>query len=151
MRKKIICFLVVLLFAAEAVLFYKPNISSAFQLTLKRDPFMDLVKLKELKAKEKVVLSNYKASEDKQIENRISSVVNSISIKMVVYSKDNPKMNAALIVGPSGEPVVVYKDFKLDKDIYVSKIISNGIILSFITKKGTKNATIEMKTNKKER
>ena len=68
---------------------------------------------------------------------------------MVVISKNNPKMDAALIVGPSGEPVVVYKDYRLAKDVYVSKIINNGIVLSFETKKGIKNAIVKMKTNKK--
>lgn len=123
--------------------------SFAFELTIKRDPFMDLIKLKELKEKEKVVFNNYKISEDRKIEERINSVVHSISIKMVVVSKNNPKMDAALIVGPSGEPVVVYKDYRLAKDVYVSKIINNGIVLSFETKKGIKNATVKMKTNKK--
>ncbi len=141
--KKVIVFLI-LLFLVN--LSYRPSRLFAFELTIKRDPFMDLIKLKELKEKEKVLIINSSMSEEKRIEQRISSVVHSISIKMIVRSKSDPKMDAALIVGPSGEPIVVYKNYRLAKDVYVSKIINNGIVLSFETKKGIKNATVKMKT-----
>ncbi len=141
--KKVVPLLIVVLFIGAFFICYS---GFGFQLTINRDPFMDLVKLRELKAKERIVVNSYKMSEEKKIEQRIDSVVRSISIKMIVYSKNNPKMDAALITGPSGEPVVVYKNYRLAKDVYVSKIINNGIILSFETKKGIKNATIKMKT-----
>ncbi len=140
--KKIL--IVLLLFISSGILL-NPIKSSAFNLKLDRDPFMDLLKLSELKKKENILLSHNRMAKDRQVKERIESVIHSISVLMVVYSKADPKMNAALIVGPSGESAVVYKNYKLDRDVYVSKIIDNGIVLSFKTKKGIKNATIEMK------
>ncbi len=119
--------------------------AGAFTLTIQRDPFMDLLKLKELKAREVKISKKSASSDENKIKQMIQSVVNSITVEMVVYSKDNPKMDAALIVGPSGEPVVVYKGYKLSKNVYVSAINSEGIVLSFITKKGIKSATVKMK------
>jgi len=119
----------------------------AFNLVLDRDPFMDLLKLRALKFKEKTVLQKMKNSKERKLIERINSIINSIVIKAVFYSKENPKMNAALITGPSGTPIVVYKKYKIADGVYVSKIIKDGIVLSFKTKKGTKSATLKM--NKK--
>ncbi len=119
----------------------------AFNLILDRDPFMDLLKLRALKFKEKTVLQKMKNSKEKELMERINRIVNSIVIKAVFYSKENPKMNAALIEGASGTPIVVYKKYKIADGVYVSKIIKDGIVLSFKTKKGTKSATLKM--NKK--
>ncbi len=121
--------------------------SYAFNLTLGRDPFMDLIKLRQLKAKEQVIIQKLKVSQEQKIKEKIQKIVNSITIKGVVYSKRNTKMNAALIVGPSGTPIVIYKNYKIADGVYVSKIIKDGIILSFKTKKGIKSATLKM--NKK--
>ena len=144
MKKILLMVLSVSFFISSSVLL-NPVGSFAFSLKLKRDPFMDLLKLSELRKKESILLNKSMMTKERQVQERIESVVNSISVQMVVYSKTDPKMNTALIVGPSGESVVVYKNYKLDKDVYVSKIIDNGIVLSFKTKKGTKNATIKMK------
>ncbi len=139
MIRKIVFLVVCFIFSASSVY--------AFQLTIKRDPFMDLLKLRELKAKEVTAIKQNKpkSAEEDRIKRMIQSVVSSITVEMVVYSKENPKMDAALIVGPSGEPIVVYKGYKLSKNVYVSAINSDGIVLSFVTKKGIKNATVKMK------
>ncbi len=118
---------------------------NAFTIKLKRDPFMDLIKLQELKAQENVVIKKNRKNQEEAIKRMIESVVNSITVKMVVYSKENPDMDAALIVGPSGEPIVVKAGYKLSKDVYVYKITNGGIVLSFKTQKGTKYATVRMK------
>ncbi len=121
--------------------------SFGFSLKLDRDPFMDLLKLNELKQKESVVLKKIRSSKERKLQEKINRIINSIVIKAVFYSQKNPKMNAALIVGPSGVPLVVYKNYKIDKGVYISKILEDGIILSFKTKKGIKSATLKM--NKK--
>jgi hypothetical protein len=135
-------------FAASMIGFVMLSMPSySFNLQLNRDPFMDLLKLRELRLKEQVVLQKKQISKEKEIQEKIQRVINSIVIKAVFVSKQDPKMNTALIVGPSGVPVVVYKNYKIAKDVYVSKIIKDGITLSFKTKKGMKSATLKM--NKK--
>ena len=130
------------------VLLITCNINAySFNLSLDRDPFMDLLKLRQLKLKEKVVLQKTKGSKEREIRDKINRIVSSITIKAVFYSKRNPKMNAALIVGPSGTPIVVYKKYKISNGVYISKIIKDGIVLSFKTRKGMKSATLKM--NKK--
>ncbi len=124
------------------MIFANLNLAYAFQITLGRDPFMDLVRLQELKKKE-IVITKEKNSE---IQREIQMLVSSLTVKMVVTSNKNPSLKAALIVGPSGIPVVVIKGQKLRDGVYVDDITDNGVKL--LVALGKKKKTVFLKIAK---
>ncbi len=113
-------------YLALGMVFAISNMAIAFHITLGRDPFMDLMRLQELKRKEFVV--NH--TKVKEIQQEINALISSLRVKMVVSSKTNPSLKAALIVGPSGIPMVVVSGQKLKKGVYVKNITDNGLELS---------------------
>ncbi len=124
------------------IIFAISNMAVAFHITLGRDPFMDLMKLQELKKKEFFV-SHTKA---KEIQQEIDTLISSLKVKMVVSSKTNPSLKAALIVGPSGIPIVVVKGQRLKKGVYVENITDDGLELSVDV--GKKKETVLLKVAK---
>ncbi len=124
------------------MIFANLNLAYAFHITLGRDPFMDLVRLQELKKKE-IVITKEKNSE---IQREIQMLVSSLTVKMVVTSNKNPSLKAALIVGPSGIPVVVIKGQKLRDGVYVDDITDNGVKL--LVALGKKKKTVFLKIAK---
>ncbi len=129
-------------YLALGMIFAISNMAIAFHITLGRDPFMDLMRLQELKRKEFVVSH----SKVKEIQQEINALISSLRVKMVVSSKTNPSLKAALIVGPSGIPVVVVKGQKLKEGVYVENITDNGLELSVDV--GKKKETVLLKIAK---
>ncbi len=113
-------------YLALGMIFAISDIAIAFRITLGRDPFMDLMRLQELKRKEFVV----RRSKVKEIQQEINALISSLKVKMVVSSKTNPSLKAALVVGPSGIPIVVVNGQKLTEGVYVKNITDNGLELS---------------------
>jgi len=124
------------------MVFANLNLSFAFHITLGRDPFMDLVRLQELKKKD-IVITKQKNSE---IQREIQMLVSSLTVKMVVTSNKNPSLRAALIVGPSGIPIVVVKGQKLRDGVYVNDITDNGVKL--LVSLGKEKRTVFLKIAK---
>ena len=124
------------------MIFANLNLAYAFHINLGRDPFMDLIRLQELKKKE-IVITKEKNSE---IQREIQMLVSSLTVKMVVTSNKNPSLKAALIVGPSGIPVVVIKGQKLRDGVYVDDITDNGVKL--LVALGKKKKTVFLKIAK---
>ncbi len=118
--KKLFLLIVGIVFAIE-------NVAFAFHINLGRDPFMDLMKLQELKRKEFKERVKKKVN---RLQKEVDALLSSLKVTMVVSSKNEPSMKAALIVGPSGIPVVVVKGQKLKKGVYVSDIKDNGVELT---------------------
>ena len=125
---------------AVGIIFANLSIAYGFSITLGRDPFMDLVKLQELKRKE-IIITKQKNSE---IQREIQMLVSSLTVKMVVTSNRNPSLKAALIVGPSGIPVVVVKGQKLRDGVYVDDITDNGVKLSVSVGKEKKTVFLKI-------
>ena len=113
-------------YLALGMIFAISDIAIAFHITLGRDPFMDLMRLQELKRKEFIV----RHSKVKEIQQEINALISSLKVKMVVSSKTNPSLKAALVVGPSGIPIVVVNGQKLTEGVYVKNITDNGLELS---------------------
>jgi len=132
--KKLLLPILGIIFAMESVAF-------AFHINLGRDPFMDLLRLQELKRKE------FKEAVKKRVnklQEEINSLLASLKVTMVVSSKDEPSMKAALIVGPSGVPMVVVKGQELKKGVYVSDIKSDGVEISVESGKVEKKIFLKM-------
>ncbi len=113
-------------YLALGMVFAISNMAIAFHITLGRDPFMDLMRLQELKRKESVV----SRTKVKEIQQEVNALISSLKVKMVVSSKTNPSLKAALVVGPSGIPIVVVNGQKLKEGVYVKNITDNGLELS---------------------
>lgn len=132
--KKLLLPILGIIFAMESVAF-------AFHISLGRDPFMDLLRLQELKRKE------FKEAVKKRVnklQEEINSLLASLKVTMVVSSKDESSMKAALIVGPSGVPMVVVKGQELKKGVYVSDIKSDGVEITVESGKVEKKIFLKM-------
>ncbi len=115
--KRLLLLVLGIIFAMESVVF-------AFRINLGRDPFMDLLTLQELKRKEFKEAVKKKVN---RLQKEIEALLASLKVTMVVSSKNEPSMKAALIVGPSGIPMVVVKGQKLKQGVYVSDIKNDGV------------------------
>ncbi len=115
--KRLLLLVLGIIFAMESVVF-------AFHINLGRDPFMDLLTLQELKRKEFKEAVKKKVN---RLQKEIEALLASLKVTMVVSSKNEPSMKAALIVGPSGIPMVVVKGQKLKQGVYVSDIKNDGV------------------------
>ncbi|WP_035588711.1 hypothetical protein [Hippea jasoniae] len=102
------------------------TISWCFEIKLKRDPFMDLVKSKELLIREQEAALKGKKKTEAVIKQQANAIASAIKVQMIVVGKDN-KSKAALLVGPSGIPVVVVKGTKIKDDIWVEDITNDAV------------------------
>ncbi len=118
--KRLLLLILGITFAMESVVF-------AFHINLGRDPFMDLLALQELKRKEFKKAVKQKVN---KLQKEIEALLSSLKVTMVVSSKNDPSMKAALIVGPSGIPMVVVKGQQLKQGVYVSDINNSGVELT---------------------
>ncbi len=114
-----------------------------FELKINRDPFMDLLKYRELQMKE-VLLK--KKSEIGYLQQEIEALKSSLEVKMVVTSKVDPESKAALLVGPSGIPIVVMKGYELKSGVYVKDIKDDGVEIEI--RHGKNNKTVVLKITK---
>ncbi len=135
-----------LLFSFVTVFIFGGYSVSAYSFTLKskRDPFMDLLRLQDIEKHKSLLLESSKIKKESEIIRKMRSVAASIKIQAIIYSKKNSSLNTALLVGPSGIPVVAYKNYQLEDGVYISKIMDDGIVISFNTPKGIKNITVKM-------
>ncbi len=131
--KRIVAFLIGMFFAIS-------SIALAFHINLGRDPFMDLIKLQQMRQKKQLL--KVKKSEN-DIEKEVEMLLSSLKVTMVVSSKTNPNLKAALIVGPSGIPLVVVEGQKIKKGVYVEDITSDGVKL--LVESGGKKKEVELK------
>ena len=113
-----------LLLLVLGIIFAMVSVVFAFHINLGRDPFMDLLTLQELKRKEFKEAVKKKVN---RLQKEIEALLASLKVTMVVSSKNEPSMKAALIVGPSGIPMVVVKGQKLKQGVYVSDIKNDGV------------------------
>ncbi len=118
--KRLLLLILGITFAMESVVF-------AFHINLGRDPFMDLLTLQELKRKEFKKAVKQRVN---KLQKEIEALLSSLKVTMVVSSKNDPSMKAALIVGPSGIPMVVVKGQQLKQGVYVSDINNSGVELA---------------------
>ncbi len=118
--KRLLLLILGITFAMESVVF-------AFHINLGRDPFMDLLALQELKRKEFKKAVKQRVN---KLQKEIEALLSSLKVTMVVSSKNDPSMKAALIVGPSGIPMVVVKGQQLKQGVYVSDINNSGVELT---------------------
>ncbi|WP_025270261.1 hypothetical protein [Hippea sp. KM1] len=130
---------------AGMVILFAITSADGFQITLKRDPFMDLLKLKKIKQIEMLRKSKIELSRQQKIKREMDIIASSLKVKMIVTSKD-PSLNAALIVGPSGIPVVVTKGYKIKDNVYIKEVKDNEVVVAVNTNGTTR--TISLKLSK---
>jgi len=125
------------------ILFAMNSVALGFSIDLGRDPFMDLMKLQELKRKEFTVSTKKRVN---KLQEEIRMLLSSLKVTMVVSSENNPSLKAALIVGPSGIPMVVVKGQKIRNGVYVEDINEEGVKL--IVESGNERKTVILKIAK---
>lgn len=118
-KGKVLLFVLGIIFAIHSV-------TMGFSIKLKRDPFMDLVKSRELLIQEQQAAMKGKKKSEEVIKQQANVIASAIKVQMIVVGSDN-KSKAALLVGPSGIPVVVVKGTKIKKGIWVENITSNAV------------------------
>ncbi len=124
---KLLIFLIAALFSFNAY---------AFNISIDRDPFMNLVKLGQMK---KVISIT-------TIEtNKLSDIKNSLTLQASVVNLSDNRKSTALLLGPSGVPKIVQEGSVLRKDIVVSKILQDEVILSVRVKDKIKKLSIKIK------
>lgn len=108
----------------------------AFNISIDRDPFMNLVKLGQMK---KVISIT-------TIEtNKLSDIKNSLTLQASVVNLSDSRRSTALLLGPSGVPKIVQEGSVLRKDVVVSKILQDEVILSVKVKDKIKKLSIKIK------
>ncbi|AEA34148.1 hypothetical protein [Hippea maritima] len=133
----------------EAVLvgigiFFAISIASGFEIKLKRDPFMDLLKLRQIRQAELMKKAKIAMTKQERFNKEIDMITSSLTVKMIITSKDT-NLNAALIVGPSGVPVVVTKGYKLQDNVYIKEIKNNEVVVAVDVNGVVKTVSLKLK------
>ena len=108
----------------------------AFNININRDPFMNLVKLSQMK--KAISISTNET-------NKLNDIRNSLTLQASVVSLSDSRKSTALLLGPSGIPEIVKEGSVLRKDIVVSKILQDEVILSVRVKDKLKKLSIKIK------
>ncbi len=108
----------------------------AFNININRDPFMNLVKLSQMK--KAISISTNET-------NKLNDIRNSLTLQASVVNLSDNRKSVALLLGPSGIPKIVKEGSVLRKDIVVSKILQDEVILSVRVKDKLKKLSIKIK------
>ncbi|WP_022669687.1 hypothetical protein [Hippea alviniae] len=135
-----------IVFGVIGIMFAISLSASGFELKIKRDPFMDLLKYGELKVKEIKLHKKLQESVEEYLNREGEIIKSSLRVKMIVTSRKDPKAKAALLFGPSMVPIVVMEGYKLKDGVYVKDINNNGVEIEI--KRGNHHKTIVLKISK---
>lgn len=124
---KLLIFLIAALFSSNIY---------AFNINIDRDPFMNLVKLSQMKKTMSVSANE---------SNKLNDIKGSLTLQASVVNLSDNRKSTALLLGPSGVPKIVQEGSVLRKDIVVSKILQDEIILSVRVKDKWEKLSIKIK------
>ncbi len=105
--------------------------SFGFSLTINRSPFMNLVKLSELSRRGTT-------KTESEIESYLNILRDSITVKGVFVSEGSPGSSVAILVGPSGVPLIVKRGKRIRKNVVVYSIGKNFVVLHVSVGEGRK-------------